>query len=329
MYKSVKLSASILLYGFFLLGLSACGDNAGSQADASTSGKSNVIVELTNAETHPVGYFKYGNEASPEEIAGWDIDIRPDGQGLPEGSGTVEDGEMLYEAKCASCHGSFGEGAQGYPVLAGGEGSLTEARPEKTVGSYWPYASTLWDYIHRAMPFQAPESLEDDEVYALTAYVLYLNELVEDDFELNKQSFSSIVMPNQASFYRDDRPDVQAVRCMQNCKSEPVTITSEPANSTLFTEDAESGAADTVAAENTLGKDTYQAACALCHASGVAGAPVTGDAGQWQERVAKGQDVLVHNVINGIGAMPAKGGQTQLSDDAIMAAVSFMLSDLN
>ncbi len=98
--------------------------------------------------------------ATEEEIAGWDIDVRPDGLGLPEGSGSVEDGEMLYEDKCASCHGSFGEAVGRYPVLAGGFDTLTEARPEKTVGSFWPYASTLWDYIHRAMPFTATSVAE-------------------------------------------------------------------------------------------------------------------------------------------------------------------------
>ena len=100
-------------------------------------------------------------------IAGWDIDVRPDGVGLPEGSGSVEDGEMLYEMQCAECHGSFGEGVGRYPVLAGGEGTLREERPERTVGSYWPYTSPLFDYIYRAMPFTQPESLSADETYAI------------------------------------------------------------------------------------------------------------------------------------------------------------------
>ncbi len=125
-----------------------------------------------------VGAYGIGTPATAGETAGWDIDIRPDGKGLPPGSGSVEDGEMMYEEQCASCHGSFGEGVGRYPVLSGGEGTLTAERPEKTVGSYWPYASTLWDYIHRAMPFPQPQSLTDEEVYAITAYVLYLNDLV-------------------------------------------------------------------------------------------------------------------------------------------------------
>jgi cytochrome c len=108
------------------------------------------------------GYYGYGEQATAEQIAGWDIDVRPDGQGLPPGSGSVEDGEAIYEEQCAECHGSFGEGEGRFPVLAGGEGSLQDDRPQKTVGSFWNHTSTLWDYIHRAMPFTRPESLTDD-----------------------------------------------------------------------------------------------------------------------------------------------------------------------
>ena len=332
MYKLVKLVALFALF----FGLYSCGqktpETAASENTATQSsayGSDISVVEVANAEVHPAGYFNYGQTPNSEEIAGWDIDIRPDGQGLPVGSGSVEDGESLYDEQCASCHGSFGEGAKGYPVLAGGQGTLTEARPEKTIGSYWAHASTLWDYIHRAMPFQAPESLEDDEVYALTAYVLYLNELVEDDFVLSNENFTTVEMPNKDGFYLDDRPDVQAERCMQNCKDYEVEITSEPANQTLETEATENpdvSATTTVATSAAaLGEKTYQAACAMCHDSGVAGAPVTGDASQWTDRMSKGTEVLGNNAINGLGAMPAKGGQTQLSDEAVLAAVSYML----
>ena len=193
-------------------------------------------IEETGIPTGPaaldesrVGHLNIGKPATSEEISGWDIDVRPDGTGLPEGSGSVEDGEMLYEEKCASCHGSFGEAVGRYPVLAGGFDTLTEARPEKTVGSYWPYASTLWDYIHRAMPFAQPQSLSDDEVYAITAYVLYLNDIVDYEFVLDRDTLETIEMPNAGNFYRDDRPDVQAVACMENCKDPAsVRITSEP-----------------------------------------------------------------------------------------------------
>ncbi len=186
-----------------------------------------------------VGGYGIGTPATAEEIAGWDIDIRPDGKGLPPGSGSVEDGEMMYEEKCASCHGSFGEGVGRYPVLSGGEGTLTDERPEKTVGSYWPYASTLWDYIHRSMPFPQPQSLTDEEVYAITAYVLYLNDLVEDDFVLTADNLASIEMPNKDGFFFDDRPDTSNTGCMKNCKDPAsVKITSEPAIATLQEEES-------------------------------------------------------------------------------------------
>ena len=189
-----------------------------------------LIVTLgfvVEAHAEEAGHYGYGQDATAEQIAGWDIDIRPDGMGLPPGGATPEDGEMLYEDKCASCHGSFGEGVGRYPVLAGGEGTLTEARPEKTIGSFWPYASTLWDYIHRAMPFTAPESLTDEEVYAITAYVLYLNDLIEYDFELTQENLADVEMPNKDGFFFDDRPDVKAKRCMKNCKKPGPTASSK------------------------------------------------------------------------------------------------------
>ena len=173
------------------------------------------------------GHYGVGQLATPAQIKGWDIDVRPDGAGLPEGSGSVLDGEVLYEAQCAECHGSFGEGEGRHPILAGGIGSLTADRPTRSVGSYWPYVSTLWDYIHRAMPFTAPESLTDDEVYAVTAYVLYLNDLVEDDFELNQATYHDVILPNQGQFYPDDRPDVANVRCMTDCLTGTLVVHSE------------------------------------------------------------------------------------------------------
>lgn len=158
-----------------------------------------------------------GEKATAEIIAGWDIDVRPDGKGLPVGQGSVVEGESLYEAQCASCHGLFGEGEGRWPVLAGGEDTLDTDDPEKTVGSYWPYASTLWDYIHRAMPYPAPQSLSDDETYAISAYVLYLNDIVDEDFVANKETFAAVKMPNEPNFYVDNRPDVKNTRCMNDC----------------------------------------------------------------------------------------------------------------
>lgn len=152
------------------------------------------------------GKLHLGRLALKEEVEAWDIDVRPDGLGLPVGKGTVAQGEPIYIEQCAICHGDFGEGIDRWPVLAGGHDTLTEERPEKTVGSYWPYLSTVYDYIRRAMPFGNARSLSDDEVYALTAYVLYLNDVVEDEeFELSNENFSEIKLPNEANFIADNR----------------------------------------------------------------------------------------------------------------------------
>ena len=158
----------------------------------------------------PEQTYGFGHPASPEEIAGWDIDIAPDGTGLPPGSGTVAQGKALYDRLGATCHGANGEGGTA-PALVGGIGSLNTDTPVKTVGSYWPYATTLYDYIHRAMPADAPQSLQPDEVYALCAYLLYLNGIVPADAVLDAQSLPQVVMPNHAGFTSPDpRPDVFA-----------------------------------------------------------------------------------------------------------------------
>ncbi len=165
----------------------------------------------------------FGRAATSEEIAAWDIDIRPDGAGLPQGTASAADGEELFYERCALCHGEFGEGIDRWPVLMGGFDTLTEDRPEKTVGSYWPYTSTLWDYIHRAMPFGEAQSLTDDEVYAVSLYVLYLNDLVELDATYDQDSFAKIEMPNRDGFLMPDpRPDTpDGEPCMQDC---PVAV---------------------------------------------------------------------------------------------------------
>jgi len=176
------------------------------------------------------GVLHIGRSALPEEVAAWDIDIRPDGLGLPEGSGNAITGGEIYDAQCAACHGVFGEGTGRWPVLAGGLDTLTEERPEKTIGSYWPYLSTVFDYVRRAMPFGNSRSLTDDEVYAITAYLLYLNDLAEEDFELTSENFVSIQMPNEANFIDDTRADESyfepsAEPCMSNCIDTPATVT--------------------------------------------------------------------------------------------------------
>ncbi len=277
------------------------------------------------------GHYGLGRIATEEEIAGWDIDVRPDGLGLPEGSGSVSVGEGLYEAQCASCHGLFGEGEGRWPILAGGYDTLTDDRPQKTVGSYWPYASTLWDYTRRAMPFTAPQSLTVDETYAITAYVLYLNELVEDDFVLTKENFLTVEMPNADGFFHDDRPDVKNKACMKDCK-DPASI---KVISTIAgvspTEHLEEGAEEESAGEavNEHGKQVYKQSCAVCHDHGVAGAPKTGEADAWTDRIATGIDTLAKRANEGYmgdaGMMPPKGGNMSLSDEDVTAAVEYMV----
>jgi S-disulfanyl-L-cysteine oxidoreductase SoxD len=165
------------------------------------------------------GAFGYGRVATPEQIAGWDIDVRgEDGFGLPPGRGTVNRGEDVYAEQCAACHGTFGEGEGRFPKLVGGVGSLRDERPEPTVGSYWPFAPTLWDYINRAMPMAAPRSLSADDVYALTAYILSLNDLVPPDFVADRSSLPRVKMRNHDNFiWTDPRPDTAANPCMNAC----------------------------------------------------------------------------------------------------------------
>jgi cytochrome c len=163
--------------------------------------------------------YGIGRPATRDEIKGWDIDVRPDGVGLPPGKGSVKQGEALYQERCAACHGEFGEGKDRWPTLIGGSGKLTDDDPKKGVGNYWPYATTLFDYIKRAMPFGNAQSLTDDEVYAITAYVLNLNNLVKDDAVLDRELLRKIRLPNAANFVPDPRPDVKAAPCMKDCKA--------------------------------------------------------------------------------------------------------------
>jgi S-disulfanyl-L-cysteine oxidoreductase SoxD len=172
-----------------------------------------------------------GREATAAEIKGWDIAVRPDGKGLPPGKGTAAQGEEIFQAQCATCHGEFGEGKDRWPVLAGGHGSLKADRPEKTIGSYWPYASTVFDYVKRAMPFGNAQSLSNDELYAVTAYLLQMNDVIKDPkFELNQSNFTTIKMPNADGFYDDDREKSEKQfwnrkPCMKDCRKDNATVT--------------------------------------------------------------------------------------------------------
>ena len=161
--------------------------------------------------------YGIGQAATPEQIAAWNIDVGPDGRNLPLGSASVAHGRELFASRCASCHGANGEGGLG-DRLVGGQGSLASANPVKTVGSYWPYATTLFDYIRRAMPLNAPQSLADDEVYAVTGFVLYLNGLVAENTPIDARLITTLQMPNRDGFIGEDpRPDVKGTRCFHDC----------------------------------------------------------------------------------------------------------------
>jgi cytochrome c len=176
-----------------------------------------VLSGTATAAERPFGL---GTLATAEQIAGWDIDVRPDGKGAPIGSGTAAEGEEIYAERCAACHGDFGEGVDRWPILAGGLGSLATDDPVKTVGSYWPYASTVYDYVYRAMPFGEAQSLTHDETYQVVAYILNMSDVIDDEFVLSNETIGSVKMPNQNGFMLPDpRPDGQlaSAPCMQNC----------------------------------------------------------------------------------------------------------------
>jgi len=220
--------------------------------------------------------YGFGKVATPTEIAGWDIDVRPDGAGLPKGSGSVKQGEAIYDEKCASCHGTFGE-SNSYMQLAGGVGSLASDQPTRTTGSKLNYATTLWDYIRRAMPFNAPQTLTVDEVYALTAYVLNLNDIVPANAVLDQDSLPRLKMPNRDGFTtkhgfmtRNGKPDTHNTACMTNCTQE-VHLSSEIPEYARdqhgnLAEQTRAGAVVRADARPKSGLDLAKAsACTACH----------------------------------------------------------------
>ena len=191
-----------------------------------------VALPAYAAEPKAAPKFGFGQAPTPEQVAAWDIDVRPDGKGLPPGRGTVAEGQEIYDAKCASCHGTFGESTD-YMAIAGGVGSLKTDQPMRTTGSKLAHATTLWDYINRAMPFTNPKTLTPDEVYALTAYVLHLSDILPADAALDRESLPKLKLPNRDGFTtnhgfmrRDGKPDVMNTLCMTNCVAE-VRLSSE------------------------------------------------------------------------------------------------------
>jgi S-disulfanyl-L-cysteine oxidoreductase SoxD len=195
-------------------------------AAAGCLGLSLFVTALASHAADTTLRFGFGKPATQKEIAGWDIDVRPDGTGLPPGRGSAGQGQALYDAQCAECHGTFGE-SNSYLQLAGGVGTLSTDQPIRTTGSKLAYATTLWDYINRAMPFNAPQTLKPDEVYALTAYVLYLNDILPLDATLDQTSLPKVKLPNRDGFTTDHgfmtkngKPDTHNTACMHDCAKE-------------------------------------------------------------------------------------------------------------
>ncbi len=172
----------------------------------SSTSKGLLVAAVALALASPALADDFGRSATPDEIALWDIDVRADGRGLPAGSGTVAQGKQVFADNCASCHGDNGVGGI-KDRLAGGQGTLASANPVKTVGSYWPYATTLFDYIRRAMPYQTPGSLTNNDTYAVAAYILNLNGIVPADGTLDRDNLPKLKMPNRNGFVPDPEFD--------------------------------------------------------------------------------------------------------------------------
>ncbi|PHS55644.1 MAG: MFS transporter [Sulfurimonas sp.] len=320
--------------------------------------RANGVETAYRYNTQAMDKLNYGRVPTANELKAWDTDIMPDGTGLPDGQGSVEEGDELYETQCASCHGEFGSGGKGYPTLSGGSiDSLKNQRtcpgmdaPKRTIGSYWPQVSTLLWYIRDAMPYAHPKSFTNNELYAVTAYLLAQNEILidgkemEDEFVLNKENIMKIKLPNRDGFFPkidgpdgienvrkffQDRKNYGAVgtRCMTNCGKEAVKrigmeITNVvPAYSTVRDLPKEvEGAGSKSKAE----KD-YDTSCSLCHKTDTMGAPPVGDKDAWATVIEQGLDTVNNHAINGFAGMPAKGGNMDLTDEQVKDIVKFMI----
>ena len=377
--------------------LSGCMGGSASSADSATVGAPSTMgvysiknktaidggVTYTRANGVDTAYayneqstkgVSFGRAATANEIKAWDIDALPDGTGLPEGEGSVEEGDELYEAQCASCHGDFGGGGNGYPQLAGGNQdkdkngiviTLKNQRvygstdaPKRTVGTYWPVATTLFTYIRDAMPYATPKSLSNSETYAITAYLLAQNGVeidgveMDDEYVLNAEKLAKVVLPNRDGFYPNiDGPtgpaDVKAffadraknigsgTRCMTDCKdpggkdgkteATVMKIGYEmkdvvPPYSTV--RDLPPEVEDKTVSK---GEKMYNESCKLCHKTDTMGAPAVGDIEAWKVVREKGFDKVLYNSINGIGGMPAKDGNEDLLPSDVKLIVEFMI----
>lgn len=175
-----------------------------------------ALVAAVAAQSQPPVRYGLGRPATPDEIRARDIDVMPDGRGLPQGRGTVAEGAAVYAAKCASCHGKDGEGASAERLVGRNDGDsfafATNPKLVRTVGSYWPYATTLFDYTQRAMPFQRPGTLTANETYALVAYLLFQNGIVKEDAVMDQATLPKVVMPARGKFVVDDRKGGRTVK---------------------------------------------------------------------------------------------------------------------
>jgi cytochrome c len=325
------------------------------------------------------GPFGFGRIATKNEIIAWDRDVKPDGTGLPKydvdhhgkstgkiAKGSVEQGDELYVEKCQMCHGDFGLGGSGYPSLNGG-GATNESlsiqhlnpadefpndeAPKKTIGTNWPYASTLFWYIQSAMPFPHPKSLSNSETYAITAYLLSVNEVklkdgteLDDEFVLEHANFNQIDMPNKDGFYPEvDAPGGQnrmkvflsnpknygtGTRCMKDCNDHKMLEIKGNIDNFFPPLSTKRNLFTPAIKTLTEGEKGYKASCAICHDNPVIGAPVPGNIDKWEEVLKKGREKVLHNALNGINGMPPRGG-TNLSDDEIKEIVDFMINSSN
>jgi len=367
--------STALATALFVTGCSASNTSTASNDSTSSTGKyngkkdaldggmtykrENGMYTAYNINDNDTQNVNNGRVPTANELKAWDTDIMPDGTGLPEGSGSVEEGDELYEEQCASCHGDFGAGGTGYPVLSGGTlESLKNQRtcpgndaPKRTIGSYWPQASTLIWYIRDAMPYAHPKSLTNDELYAMTAYLLSVNNIVidgetmDDEYVLNREKFLKIKMPNRGGFVPDiDGPNgienVRAfyaerknygavgVRCMTDCPEEKVMrIGSEITNVVPAYAQVKDLPAKKAGGAISEAQELYESNCALCHKTDTMGAPAVGDHDSWNAVMEKGLDEVNANAINGTGGMPPKGGNTDLTDAQIHDIVDYMITN--
>ena len=216
--SSVRFSILAVAVGA-ALGVAACATGTTSAGGGRTSNG----INLGMTGPHPVQPLSHkprlARPISEADVAAWNIDIRaPDGKGLPPGRGTVAEGEKIYDARCAACHGPEAKGGPMYGSMVGGIGSFRTDKRVVTPGSMYPYAPILFDYIRRSMPLDAPQTLTANETYAVSAYMLHVNGLLPAEGAVDQTTLARVKMPNRDGFLVDDRPDVRAQRCMTNCK---------------------------------------------------------------------------------------------------------------